>query len=73
MEPGHAWLVALLCPPRACPSPEESGGGLASSTLGGRLGGWRAVLKDRMAPPHCTSTQALPSGLWFPLHPPRAQ
>ena len=39
MEPGHTRLVALLRPPHVCPSPEESGGGPASSTLGGRLGG----------------------------------
>lgn len=69
MEPGHTRLVALLRPPHVCPSPEESGGGPASSTLGGRLGGWRAILKGRMAPPHRTPTQALPSGLWFPPHP----
>lgn len=37
------------------------GGPPAPSTLGGRPGGWRAVLKGRTAPPHRTPTQALPS------------
>lgn len=72
MEPGHAWLVTLLCPPHACPSLEELGVGQLLAH-GGRLGGWRAVLKGRMAPLHRTPTQALPSGLWFPPQPPRAQ
>ena len=39
MEPGHVRLVALLRPPRACPSPEESGVG---RLLAHSAGGWAA-------------------------------